>query len=255
MVQLCIKRLRALHSDVDIKILDERSAGRYFDEIPVSGEIISRLSLPHRSDLLRTFLLVEHGGIWCDPTVFVLNRFENWLYPRMKNGLFVFTKPGPDRVISNWFLAAERKNKILQAFFNRLCTYWRDNEYLLELDQFTPLRKLLNRAINRRPFLTRFWLTPFCTRVLRSYPYMIYHYLFNQMLAGNSNLAKEFKQLPNLPASPALRFSQKKVLRSLSMDDKRYFHKPDSPVLKLDWSVGRISDSKGSVLEYLESLA
>ncbi|MEJ2298623.1 MAG: capsular polysaccharide synthesis protein, partial [Woeseiaceae bacterium] len=54
LVRTCMERMEALNPEWQVRILDKDSAEEAVRRIPLSSEKWSRLSLPHRSDLIRT---------------------------------------------------------------------------------------------------------------------------------------------------------------------------------------------------------
>lgn len=128
-VRLCIEQLRVLHEGWDLQVLDAESIGEWIEPIPVPRDKLEKLSIAHRSDLIRTQLLIRYGGVWADPTVFIVRPLDEWLPQYLRSGLFLFHRPGRDRLISNWFIASEPGNLVLSRLYDRLCMYWRDNEF------------------------------------------------------------------------------------------------------------------------------
>ena len=62
------------------------------------------------SDVVRIALLKRYGGVWADSTTYCLRPLDAWLPGATTSGFFAFAKPGPDRMISSWFLAAAPGN-------------------------------------------------------------------------------------------------------------------------------------------------
>jgi hypothetical protein len=93
-------------------------------------------TLPFKSDLVRTSLLADHGGVYVDADVLSSAPLDEWLAPYTKSGFFAYRVEGdvPSsaeqtdiRSCSSWFLAAARndyissalKNALLQKFLTR----------------------------------------------------------------------------------------------------------------------------------------
>ena len=47
----------------------------------------------------------------------------------MDAGVFMFHRPGRDRAVSNWFIAAEPNQPLLVRLYEALCRYWRENNF------------------------------------------------------------------------------------------------------------------------------
>ena len=89
-----------------------------------------KISRTHFSDLLRLELLIRHGGIWIDSTVFSTDREEQYLgYP-----LFVFQSIWNNQsahAASSWFIVSERDNPILKTTRDLLYRYWLEHDSLV----------------------------------------------------------------------------------------------------------------------------
>ena len=82
--------------------------------------VVAGKSLPQRfhADVLRLQLLSEHGGVWADATILCHRPLDAWLPLMAAQGFFTFTDPGPDRLVSSWFIASQARGPIVRA--------WRD---------------------------------------------------------------------------------------------------------------------------------
>jgi hypothetical protein len=76
------------------------------------------------SDVVRIALLERYGGVWADSTTYCLRPLDDWLPAAMPSGFFAFAKPGPDRMISSWFLAAAPGNALVERWAARTRAYW-----------------------------------------------------------------------------------------------------------------------------------
>ena len=77
------------------------------------------------SDIVRIFLLAKYGGCWCDATTFCNKPLDEWLPSNIGAGFFGFDKPGKDRLVSSWFLYAEKNNYIIQKWKKNTIRYWK----------------------------------------------------------------------------------------------------------------------------------
>jgi hypothetical protein len=78
------------------------------------------------SDVIRVDLLRRYGGIWADATTYCLRPLNDWIYPAIATGFFAFDRPTDDRMVSSWFLAAQRNSYIVDALFRRIRSYWNE---------------------------------------------------------------------------------------------------------------------------------
>lgn len=83
-------------------------------------------SKPHTilADLVRLELLRIHGGVWADATTICAEPLDDWLPKVMPHGFFAFSRPAPSRMISTWFLAAEKDSAIVAAWHKAAIAYW-----------------------------------------------------------------------------------------------------------------------------------
>jgi len=93
------------------------------DYIDLDRQVITAASL---SDIIRILLLYEYGGVWVDATALCRMPLDRWLPDAAKSGFFAFAAPGPDRLLSSWFLAAAPGNKLVAKWAARTVRYWRD---------------------------------------------------------------------------------------------------------------------------------
>jgi hypothetical protein len=85
------------------------------------------------SDLLRLELLHHHGGVWADATTICATPLGDWLPERLAHGFVAFARPGPDRPLSNWFLAAPPGDPTIAALRERAIAHWQGRD---ELDDY-----------------------------------------------------------------------------------------------------------------------
>ena len=240
-----------MHSGYDIHVLDAESVEAWIEPIPVPEDKFRRLRIAHQSDLIRTQLLFRHGGVWADPTVFMVRPLGEWLPQCMGSGLFLFHRPGRDRLISNWFIAAEPENVLLRRFYERLCRYWTENEFdNLEQPQ-SAVAEIMARVLNRNLFLPRLWLRKPMIRLLRTAPYMVYHYQFADLVAADPECREVWKQTPKVSADGPHRLLKYGLLKPASPEIRKCIDEADPPLFKLSWKRGADDVPPGSVLDYL----
>lgn len=90
------------------------------------------ISATHLSDIIRVELLGTYGGCWIDATVFCSSAIPEY----MLSDMFLFkleTILGtPVIKMSSWWLAADRKNRIIHATRHMLYEYWRNEDFLYD---------------------------------------------------------------------------------------------------------------------------
>ncbi|MGZ2411232.1 capsular polysaccharide synthesis protein [Sphingomonas sp. F9_3S_D5_B_2] len=111
----------------------ERNPGwtlRFWDAA-AAEQLVSRSSLPAGlkttpySDMLRTEILHRHGGVWADSTVYCLRPLDSWLLHIMcQTDFFAFSRPGPDRAMATWFLAARAGSNVAGELSAAVRRFW-----------------------------------------------------------------------------------------------------------------------------------
>ena len=91
-----------------------------------------RMGMAHFSDILRTFLLIEHGGCWIDLTVLLTDKLPKYI---TQSDFFVFknySKADLDGLnMASYFIHSKPHNKILKDTRDIIWNYWQDNNYLM----------------------------------------------------------------------------------------------------------------------------
>lgn len=162
LVRRCIESWRYHNPDWDVRCLDRHTIRHYVQLsrfVDLERQQVTPASL---SDILRLALLHEYGGVWVDATTLCMRPLNDWLPSRMKSGFFVFEKPGPNRPISSWFIAADLGNPILEEMTLKMAQYWKERTCA---DAY-------------------FWL----------------HHLFGQILEENPTVQKQIEECNFLPA-------------------------------------------------------
>lgn len=231
--------------------LDAGSVQDWLDPIPIPADKWNLLSLAHRSDVIRTQLLVRYGGVWADPTVFFTRPLNDWLPGKMRAGVFMFHRPGRDRAIANWFIAAAPGNPLLKCQYDRLCSYWRENEFQNLCSPMGPIARLVTRLLNRNQEMPRLWLRKPMIRLLKVYPYMVYHYMIYDLVRANAELRALWEQMPKVSADLPHFAAHRGLFNPLDGETKRFIDSGKAPLFKLTWKLPSSSVPPGSVLDYL----
>ena len=99
------------------------------------------------SDILRTCLLIQHGGIWIDSTVLLTEELPDYI---TNADLFVFQndlKIDLDGLnMASYFIAAKKDNKILKETLSALIQYWKENNFLINYFTFLHTFTMVTQA-------------------------------------------------------------------------------------------------------------
>jgi len=126
-IKKCIQSWKYYNSDWNIILLDNDNLVNYInmnDYIDMTNKNINYTAL---SDIIRIILLKKYGGLWVDATTFCNKPLDEWLPSCISEGFFAFDKPGNDRLMSSWFLYAEKDNYIINKWFNLTKEYYKMN--------------------------------------------------------------------------------------------------------------------------------
>jgi hypothetical protein len=125
LIRLCLRSWKYYNPDWNIIELDSNNLNNYInfkeDFIDISGK-----NIPHaaKSDIVRIILLKKYGGLWVDATTFCTRSLNEWLDEYIQEGVFGFKNPGPDRLLSSWFLYGEKDNYVINQWFLKVKHYW-----------------------------------------------------------------------------------------------------------------------------------
>ena len=252
LVQYCRHSWERLNPDFELRALDYHTL---FDHInlPAGLEFDRRdLTVQKVSAVARLALLYQHGGIWTDSTVMCTQPLNGWLKEYYDSGFFAFRNPGRDRLISNWFLASEPDSIILKRLYRDFSDFFVHNRFS---NQDTGLGRLIvkfcSRLWNSNPRSTLRWHSWFTRKVLRVYPYFIFHYTFNKLILTDPACAKAWHSAKPFLAKSA---HQVQILQSASDGVEKAIREIESaasPMHKLDWRINVSSAYWTAILQSL----
>ena len=107
----------------------------------ISNAMWNYMQVQHKSDMIRSLLLMKFGGIWVDASVLCVKPLSEWFdyskpfvtFVRHDNGtreakFLLNGKPIIDPWITNWFMAAGGKGKtqVMEKIARKFAAYWND---------------------------------------------------------------------------------------------------------------------------------
>jgi mannosyltransferase OCH1-like enzyme len=138
-------RWRRFHPDHEVTVIDRAGAEAILRQSPSLR--IGSMSDAALSDVLRANLLLHHGGIWVDATLFANVPLDDWSPGRVApTGWFAFDRPGPDRLISSWFIAATPDHPLLAAWWDEICRFWSQDRTLVKGTPADPVASVSRQA-------------------------------------------------------------------------------------------------------------
>jgi len=240
-VKECYESWVRLNPGWEVVFMDESDIAAY---ITVPKWRVAKYVL---SELLRINLLAKYGGVWADATCYCVQPLDEWLPAYISAGFFAFERPGPDRMISSWFLAAAPDNYIAAAFRNRVNKYWQ--EYTgIRLVEGTRWKFLVKKLQDSNP---QVWFHPIFTRVLKVHPYFWFHHTFENVYLSDERFRKQWDASPKLSADVATTVFYAGVTNPLTKELKKEIDDKTAPVYKLTWKYDHSLYVPGSIMYYL----
>lgn len=217
LVRLCLARWSELNPEHELRVLDSAAVEELLADEPFP---VSSLSPQALSDVVRAKLLLREGGVWVDATVLPTRPLDTWLPALVEEtGFFAFDRPGPDRPLASWFLAASPGHVVLKRWWEEIKRFW------------SLSRPVRDAEIPADPVAA---VAPE-TAEAGSYPYFWFHYLFAYLMEHDAEVAGVWSRSARVSADIPHR------LQSLFRDNQSpglaqlVAAATGSPVHKLNW--------------------
>jgi mannosyltransferase OCH1-like enzyme len=225
-----------LNPDYQVHTLDWHSLPGYID-LPERINLRRKdLTVQKIAAFARLALLSKYGGVWTDATVICARPLHTWLAAYHTDGFFAFRNPTRDRLMSNWFIAAEPGSILLQRLHERFVDFYVRNTFT---NQNTALGNVLLRYFHQHWSLdlaqTPNWLSWFARKVLRVYPYFIFHYTFNKLILDDPECRALWEQARPFPAQPSHRLLGFAKLEDGLEKARTEIDAGLTPMYKLNW--------------------
>lgn len=218
LVKRCVNSWKHYNPDWNTVLIDNNNLPEYVNLnnyiVDIANKYISR---NHLADIIRSILLNTYGGIWVDATTFCNKPLNEWLPNYINEGFFAFDKPGPDRLISSWFIYSDKNNYIINKWCNETLKYFTVNE--------------------------------------KEHPYFIYHYLFGNLYNSDNTFKQIWDKVPKLSANglgPHY-LQEKGMFKKLSTQNKLNIDNKVTPLYKLTYKCNFPKYNENRNLYYLFS--
>lgn len=131
-VKQCVASVKRYMPNYEVRVL---TADNIFDYVTLPEYIVRKykngtITFTHFSDILRTALLVQHGGIWLDATVLLTDSIPAEMTDASLFFLQKSVLSSTPHAGSSWFIAAHKGNAVLQRVLDVLCVYWKHENIL-----------------------------------------------------------------------------------------------------------------------------
>lgn len=231
-----------------VMLLDESTLPS-FGTVNYSSGTLGAISSAHRAGMLRLDLLAHHGGVWADATCLCVRPLDDWLPQFTRSGFFAFSRPGPDRVLASWFLAAEARNILVTRLFSQLHSYW--NSHTFHNGERWLIAGLLYRLLRGSERTRRWWFSRPVAEWFGVHPYFAISYAFEKLIREDPDSAEIWDRTPKVSANPSHRPYVAGLLSPLSEELRSEIDRQDVPVYKTSWRVDDDKIPASSVLAYL----
>jgi hypothetical protein len=251
-VRFCLHSWKTRNPGWKVVTLDNESLSEYIDSDSLS--VLRGLDINHtkRANLIRLYLISRHGGVWADATGFCVRPLDDWLPEYMGSGFFAFRNPGPDRILSNWFLASVKDNLLASTFYELHTDFFRKNSFPLQHTNKGKKRlKKLKPILSRNSRIAQLWTSPLVIRILKVYPYFIFHYHFARTVRENKACGEIWNRTPHLSADGPHKMKHAGLLSPMTsqlMDD---LNQRKQPLYKLTWKYDREDVTDGCILDHI----
>ncbi len=250
LVRKCIDSWQQKNPNWDVVILDNDTLGQYVD-LNLPADVLNRLSLAHKSDLVRLHLLSKYGGVWVDATTLCMTPLDKWIDDYASSGFFSFYKPAPDSLMANWFIAAEKQCPIVLELTERLESFWTNNEFNIDTKPKKVILKLLRKYLNKNHKTTKYWFSPLVLKILKVYPYRVFHFLFERVVSTDPKCKAIWEQTKKISADGPHRIQRVGFPSPLTEEMKQEIDEERFPVYKLTWKYNKDKYSSSTLLYYL----
>lgn len=231
-VKKCLLSWKLKNPDWKIIELDDDNLNGYINiekEIPnIKNKKITKTSY---SDIVRIFLLEKYGGCWCDATTFCNQPLDKWLNNNISTGFFGYEMKS-DRLISSWFLYAEKDNYILKKWKESVIEYIDNVDNLGSSNIHTSLKIWNNDKYSHRHY---FW----------------FHYLFGDLYKSDCRFKKIWDLTPKISSNGPHYIQTLGLLNKISDRTKSHINNVKTPIYKLSFKYNNKKYNKNCNLSYL----
>ena len=228
--------------------LDERLLANVGSVDYTAGKV-GGLSRQHASDMLRLDLLAHHGGVWVDATCFCVRPLDEWLFSKMESGFFAFDRPGWDRVMSSWFLAAEPGNRLISQMFTFMRSYWDSSP--VRRDDRDQVVRILTRLLQVSPQTRSWWFSYLLRERMGATPYFALHYGFEKLIREDPECGQIWSRTPKISAYGPHRLFAVGLLSRATDSVRAEIDRREVPIYKTTWRLKDSAVPRGTVLAYL----
>lgn len=182
LIRTVLNQWRVLNPDWSVIVYDRNSAMEILSDQPALR--LDDMSPAAFSDVLRAKLLLERGGVWVDATLLPHVPLDAWLYEQMGQAQwFAFDRPGDDRLLASWFLAAPPGHLVMEAWWREIVRFWSTPREMRRGQPENPVSSVAPETSGD------------------TYPYYWFHYLFEYLVTTDPIVRDNWQLLPRWSAN------------------------------------------------------
>jgi len=202
-VKTCLESWQRCNPSWQVRVVSYCDWPQYLSQDSLHRfKALPKLKPAHQADWLRLQLLIQHGGVWADATALCRQPLDQWLPGYSQQGFFAFSKPGQDRLISNWFIASSPHHPLTTEWSKRYETLLlRARTKRMKRVQ-KPIRQFLKERLKNSPHAARIWCHPLTGFITAHLHYFSHHYCFAESIRTNNELKQIWQYIPTISAVP-----------------------------------------------------
>jgi hypothetical protein len=253
LVKHCISSWRIHNPEWEVRVIDKALLR---DTIDLEGlDLRPDITLQALSDVIRVKILLKHGGVWADATLYCVQPLDTWLPEHFVDNFFAFASERNDRLMTTWFLAGSDKSSILSHWAEDMIELWKKHQFRIKSYWGRQLIRKLTSLRKRNMISNNVWFTPLMLNVLRLFPYPVNMYIFEKTLDQNPDLKSSWFGRSLLYDTPAENLQNKLGMNSAKTEASiDFIMNSNTPVHKLNWRQDSGGAPSGSNLDLLISL-
>lgn len=244
-IQKCLNSWRLHNPEWRLEVLSFDNIDLVLEMKNLFGENYQSIPIQALTDLIRVNLLAKYGGVWVDATCVCKKPLDVWLPSLMKSGYFAFHKPGADRELASWFMAASDDCWLPKRWVQHINPLWA-NYQNIEIYQWDSSPEGLD--FKQSPWLDKsFWHEP------QRLPYFWLHYSFAYLLTVAPGLKSVWENTPKFSADiPHFFAKQQYGQKSVSFMDVEW-ESGISPLYKTSYKHFRNEEGLNNPMLFIES--
>lgn len=190
LVQKCVASIKSRNKDYDVIVLNRDNLELYV-KLPDHVERLyktGKMGEALHSDMVRLYLLIHYGGVWCDATCYQSSNFPDYLnyskFFMFSSDMLPVERP---IVSSNWFIKSDFYNPLLVKTYNFLSQYHKCYEtphdyyiFHITLSTLTKIDEECKAIWENVPYVCNMNPHVFYFNWHRSFDLVMYQHYFNQ---------------------------------------------------------------------------